>query len=398
MQRVRNADHAGGHLTGWGATQGKNSSHGIGRRLVLALPVVLATVTEALANEDTIDMSRAVFVVMAGSTVVPFIDPDTDRIAGTVDVGVVPHQVELASSISKLLVIDGKSAKVNVVDVVANEIRSIPLDLVPGRIAVSVDGLTAALADSGTGRVVLLDLLRRRSLGAIDGGAPVRDMVFSTDNRTLYVSRKDQDSIGAIEVAAARQEARIASGLPHGGLALSRSPNGRRLFVQPDGSAGVGVLDLERGRPLEPIEAGRASTVAFPSGTGAYLLIADNERATLTVIRDGTAATATLLKGATGVDTIYTAWFDTLALVPSTSAKAVLLYDLDALKPAGVVRLPAAPARGAVTPDGKKLYLPVPEAGKVVAIDARRRRLAASITVPGTPETVLLAGSYGICH
>ncbi|MDC6679372.1 hypothetical protein OEZ78_28320, partial [Leclercia adecarboxylata] len=129
----------------------------------------------------------------------------------------------------------------------------------------------------------------------------------------------DQDSIGAIEVAAARQEARIASGLPHGGLALSRSPNGRRLFVQPDGSAGVGVLDLERGRPLEPIEAGRASTVAFPSGTGAYLLIADNERATLTVIRDGTAATATLLKGATGVDTIYTAWFDTLALVPSTS-------------------------------------------------------------------------------
>lgn len=371
---------------------------GASRRLIVALPAILGAASTASADEDTIDMSRAVYVVIAGSTLVPFIDPDTDRIAGAIDVGAVPHQIELASSISKLLVIDGKTAKVNVVDVVSHNVRPVPLDFVPGRIAVSADGLMAALADPEAGQVVLLDLLRRRRIGGIAGGAPLRDMVFGADGRVLYVARKDQESIGVIEIADAGKEGHIATGLARSGVALTRSPNDRRLFVKPDESENIGVLDLDRGQPLAPIRAGRASTVVFPSGTGAYLLIADNELATLTVIRDGSASAATVLKAATGVSTIHTAWFDTLALVPSTTAKAILLYDLDTLQAAGVVRLPSAPARGAVTPDGKKLYLPIPEAGKVVAIDARRRRLATSITVPGAPQAVLLAGSYGICH
>jgi hypothetical protein len=74
------------------------------------------------------------------------------------------------------------------------------------------------------------------------------------------------------------------------------------------------------------------------------------------------------------------------------------MVDLDAMRPAGSIGLDAAPARGAVTPDGQKLYLPLPDAGTVAVVDARRRALVASIAMYGRPKAVRLAGSYGVCH
>jgi DNA-binding beta-propeller fold protein YncE len=127
-------------------------------------------------------------------------------------------------------------------------------------------------------------------------------------------------------------------------------------------------------------------------------LTVDNQSGSVTIGRDADGSVHTVLPGAPGIATIYSAWFDTLALAPSTAARAVLLYDLDEARLAGTIPLPAVPARGAVTPDGKKLYLPLPDAGRVAVLDASRRALVASIAVPGTPSLVLLAGSYGICH
>ena len=352
----------------------------------------------ARANEDTIDPTRAVFVSLSDQPAVAVIDPDTDTLAGRIDIGLVPRQIELASSIGKLLAIDGQSPRVNIVDLNLGTIRTVTLDLVADRLTVTPDGLTAALADTGSGRVVLLDLLRRRILGSVSDLPALHDMVFSADSASLYLAGDRQGAIDVVSVATGRLETAIATGLPHGSLALRRAPNGRRLFAQPDGGGGVGVLDPGRSGALDPIPAGPAPTVAFPSATGAYLLVADNRLGTLTIVHDGDVSNAAVLKASTGVDAIYSAWFDTLALVPSAAAGAVLLYDLEMMRPAGSIALAAAAGRGAVTPDGQKLYLPLTDAGEVAVINARQRRLTASIAVPGHPFSAVLAGSYGVCH
>jgi DNA-binding beta-propeller fold protein YncE len=376
---------------------GRPRKVGLTRRQLLPLLGVLATATAARANEDTIDMSHAVFVAMAGSERVCFIDPDTDRIAGFLNVGLVPHSVELASSISKLLATDGITNRVNIVDVVSGEIMTETLDFAPGRITVGPDGLTAALADPATGRLVLLDLLRRQKLGAFSGPAPLQDMLFSADGSTLFLSGGTSSAISAIDAGTARPAQPIETGLPPGTLALARSSDGRRLFVQ-SSSGAVGVVDLEHRHALAPIQAGADATVAFPSASGSYLLIANNQRGTLTVVRDTGEPLTTVFKAASGVSVVYTAWFESLALVPSATARALLIYDLDALKPAGSIPLAAAPERGGITPDGQKLYLPLPDAKTIAVFDARQRRLVASVSVPAPPAKVLLAGSYGVCH
>jgi DNA-binding beta-propeller fold protein YncE len=367
------------------------------RRQFISLLSLLAAPTAARANEETIDMSRAVYIAMAGSQHVPFIDPDSDRIAGTIDAGLVPDQLELCSSISKLLVTDGKSARLNIVDVVTGEIATAALDFVPGRITVDPDGLTAALADPQTGRLNLFDLLRRRALGTVTGPAPLQDMLFGADGHALYLSGGSNSEIAVIDVKAGRLAQPIDTGLPSATLALTRSPDGRRLFVQSN-SGEIGVVDLDHHQALPPIPADADSTVAFPSATGTFLFVANNRRGTLTVLRDTNQPVTTVMKAATGVSIVYTAWFESLALVPSETTRSLLLYDLDSLQPAGAVHLAAAPARGGVTPDGQKLYLPLPDARQIAVFDARQRQLVASVPVPGAPSKAFMAGSYGICH
>jgi DNA-binding beta-propeller fold protein YncE len=364
---------------------------------VLVLLAVLFTAS-ANADEDTIDMNRAILVSFADQSVVAFIDPDADKVVGDLDVGLVPKQIEMAASIGKLLAIDGATPRVNVVDLQFRTIRTVPLDLVPTRMTVSSDGLTVALADTASGHVELLDLLRRRILGSAGGLPPLRDMVFSTDSRKVYLAGARSGAIDVLDAANGQLGSAIATGLPHGSLAFGRAPNGRRLFVQSDSGGGVGVLDLERLRPLAPIPAGPASTVAFPSATGAYLLVVDNQRGTLTIIRDGDAQNPAVLKASTGVSIVYTAWFDTLALVPSVTARTLLLYDLESMQPAGGIALAGSPGRGGVTPDGQKLYLPLTDADQVAVINAQRRKLTETIAMPGHPTAIVLAGSYGVCH
>jgi len=368
-----------------------------GMRLILALLAGLFA-SSAYADEDTIDMSRAIFVSLADQHVVPYIDPDTDKIAGSIDTGLVSKQIEIASSIGKLLAIDGKTPRVNIVDLQLKTIRTVSLGLVPSRMTVSSDGLTVALADTQSGHVVLLDLLRRHIVGTVDSLPPLRDMVFSTDSKKVYLAGAQSGAIDVLDAVKGQLDPAIATGLPHGSLAFGRAPNGRRLFVQSDGGGGVGVLDLERPGPLAPIPAGPAATVAFPSATGAHLLVVDNQRGTLTIIGDGEAQNPVVLKAATGVSIVYTAWFDTLALVPSVTSRTLLLYDLAAMRSAGEIPLAGVPARGGVTPDGQKLYLPLTDADQVAVINAQRRKLTGTISMPGRPTAIVLAGSYGVCH
>jgi len=119
---------------------------------------------------------------------------------------------------------------------------------------------------------------------------------------------------------------------------------------------------------------------------------------TVTVVATSSMAVAAVLKGSAGTTTVYSGWFDTLALVPSTSERKLLVYDLEKLAKAGEITLPGGPGPGAVTPEGTKLYLALEGTRQVAVIDLQKRQLVKTIEVGHEPLAAILGRSFDFCH
>lgn len=158
------------------------------------------------------------------------------------------------------------------------------------------------------------------------------------------------------------------------------------------------MLDLATGRVVGRIDGGPGTTGAVPSGTGEVVLIADPARSTLTVVpRDGAGAPA-VLPGTAAMTEVYTAWLDSVAFVADVARGRLLVYDLDRRRANGEVALAGVPGRGAVTSDSAKLYLPLTDQPRLLAVDGQTGRVTAAIDLPGRPAAAIVAGGWGICH
>jgi len=169
-------------------------------------------------------------------------------------------------------------------------------------------------------------------------------------------------------------------------------------YVKARGSGTISLFDLSNFRPVRELEVGRRADKAFPTGFGGYLVVPDNSEKTVTIIATASLTVAAMLKGAAGMSTVYSGWFDTLALVPSATERKLLVYDLDRLARAPDIPLPGTAGPGAVTPDGAKLYLALQDASKVAVIDLQSRKLIRTIAVASNPVAAIMAKSFDVCH
>lgn len=346
----------------------------------------------AAAAEGLGDVQRIVFVAGKNETAVAAIAIDTDKIVGRLDLGLVPHRMQVSESLAKLVAADGRAGGVAVAELAAGKVQFLPLAFSPDRLLVSPDGLTLMAANDNSGAIALIDLLTVKEKGRIAGPANIRDVMFTGDATSLFIAADSVRGVAIYDVAAARQVS-VIEGAP--AIALARSPNGREGFALSDGT--ILHFDLKT-RTILGNAPGQGAAALFPTGTGRYLMLPGSTARTLTIAPTQPLASTRPLKAAAGVSAAYSAWFDTVAFVLSGPARTVLVYDLERLEPAGALALSGTPGPGVVTPDGGKLYLPVEESGEVVAIDARFRRRAASIPVGFSPVLAVMAGGYGICH
>jgi hypothetical protein len=98
------------------------------------------------------------------------------------------------------------------------------------------------------------------------------------------------------------------------------------------------------------------------------------------------------------MSSIYSGWFDEVAMVASATEPKLLALDLDRLAPAGEIALPGVPGPGAVTADGAKLYVPIAGADAIAVIDMRNRRLLKTIAVDAAPSAAVVSRSFDVCH
>jgi hypothetical protein len=365
------------------------------RLLVSALLVLVATPTYASTSDapDYSHLSGYAFVFGRDTSQVAVLDVDSLSVADTVDIGLTPTQAVVSSAYKRLIAIDGAQRKIAVYDLRGRRALEATLDFAPSSIVASADGRRIAAIAPDTGDVALIDAASLETKGRLRLGA-IGDAMFDGAWERLHVALHGVEGVQTFDARdgspmpayIAPSEARYS--------ALSRSATGRTIFARIAQSGDVDVIDAVRGSVSERkrLQGGRI----YPTGGGRYLLSLDEAAGRLAIENaEGSSVVTTVSWKARE---IYSAWFDTVAVASSPDSPELLVFDLDARRGSDRLRLPAPPGRGAVTSDGARIFLPVPDSDAVAAVDARRRSIQKFIVTQKRPFLVLIAGGYGICH
>jgi YVTN family beta-propeller protein len=356
-----------------------------------ALLVVALAQANAHAGQGFPNVKQNLFVAARSSQAITVIDTDLERVVGALDLGLEPKQFVVSDGVAKLAAIDEKTPRIVLAELVSGETKSVDFDFAPAKLVLAPDGIQLAVIGANT--IAFLDLLFVKETARAIGLPAVQDAVFGGDSQRLLASLAGSNGIVVISAGTGRETGRIE--WKTGVSAIVRSANGREGFAKAASGSEVAHLDLINGRVVGELHASAGAEIVS-SGLGKWLLAADAAEGKLRIAQSSPLKAAATLDAGPGLSALYSAWFDTVAIA-SVFQKAVI-YDLDAMARVRDIPLDGAAGPGSVTPDGRKLFLPLEDAGKVAVIDAQSRRLTNTIPVGPRPVAAVMAGGYGVCH
>lgn len=369
----------------------------ISRRLFSALFAgALLLPVAARAADGFVDGLRYVFVSGQDSTRVAVIDSRDDTLAGSLELGLVPSQLEIAGEQGKLAAVDGASARLALVAVDGGEAGMVALDFVPTRLLAAGGRIVAAAPASGWLAVVDVTVGKVVAQGHV---SPFRDLQPAGDGSRLLLAPETGEGLVLVDTSTLAVTAELAPPRPGlGGFSsLSRSPSGRVIYARAAGAPLVLAVDVAGGKMGGELAVGAGMARAYTNATGITLVLPDSAERSVALVpaslRGGVS-----LPGEAGVTGVYSGWFDTVAFIPSSDSRSVMVVDQPGAYRGDDIVLGARPGRGTVTPDGRKFYLPLVDANRVAVISAETRRLSGYVALPFQPSMALMARTFGICH
>ena len=279
------------------------------------------------------DGSR-VFAASVGTLTI--IRTDTRTAAATVTIDPYPTGLAVTPDGRRVLVMTISSARLALLDAATGAREpaiGLPQNLYPGgygRIAVSPDGQSATVANLDEW-LAIADLAAATARNRLLDMRP-RDVTFSRDGRTLYVTGcREYCTSGTVELLDSASHDTIRTltvGPAPDRLALS--PDGSRAYTTNVGGPSLSVVDLASGVVEATVPVGIEPTGLAVSPDGSRIYVANQTSGTLTVV--GAADNAVL----------------------------------------GTVRVPGAPREIVVTPDGRQAYVSTAAPNAVVVLDTAR--------------------------
>lgn len=336
------------------------------------------------------DVRKQLFIQHPNSRRLTLLNTADDSVTGDIALAVTPLKAEIALSTNLLAAIDGVTPQLALHRLDLGNDQILPLFFVPDLLTVTLDGRKLAVGDRKSGQAVLLPLTGEDKVPVALGQFPgLSDLMFSADGIRLVLAGDHLWEINTTDTDD-RKSAAVAT------RSLARSPDGYTLF----GKTQAGPVVLFNARTLEELKRipASAAAIAYPSATGTSLLLVDGAAHKITLLGGDPLDVIKRFSSRADTPTVYSGWFDSLALIPSQSGKAVEMIDLWKAAKQPDLSLPAAPLPGAVTSDGAKLYLPLAGEGRVAVIDLRERTILKILPLSQPASAAFMAESYGICH
>lgn len=379
--------------------------------LAVALAAVTSWTSVASALEDS---GRYVYVPNRASADVAVIDTVKDEVVARVPVGKVPHQVVIADTLGKFVASNTEDNTISIVDLgTLKPQATVKLGVSPEHMEISPNGMLVAVGNIGAGSLSLVSLTENREIGRVEGLIEPHNLTFSPDGSLIYVANLGANHVSVVEVASAKvvKEISVADPTPiaaatdraseefQGIINVTRTPDGRLGFAAHGEGNTLAVIDLRGQKKLKNLTMGELPWRAYSTADGRFMLVPNNGDRTVSVISTASLEVVATLPGAADMTGVNTGWFETTGFVISRSENKAVILDLVAMQTVGEIALPGTPETGVTTPDGRKLYVALSEAGKVAVIDIRQRKVVKMIDGVGEePWGVTMVGSVGYCH
>lgn len=329
------------------------------------------------------------------------VDLATDRVAGQVSFPEVPDAFAVSSGLGRIYGANRAARKLYVFNLATRAVEhEIDLPIEPRTTLLSPDGYTLAIAD-GESRLALVDLAEARVRGLVEGLEQPGDLAFSNDSFHLFVPN---DAAGRIEVIDTMSAIRLdpitlSFGEANGLSAVTRTPNGLYGLVVEQATGRLSVINFRNWEEMRMIEVGAQATRPYGTADGQFMMIANDDAATLTVISTAYFDTEAVIPAPKGVTSITTGFFETLAFITSESEMKSLVVDLETMEPVGEILYGGTPGPALVDPDGKRMYVPVAETGELVVVDVYNKEIISRVKgMDGVPTRIALAATNNYCH
>jgi YVTN family beta-propeller protein len=335
------------------------------------------------------DPTSVVMIVNRDSNDLAFLDMKTKKLVGSVFLGnnVNPHMVMMSPD-GRYVVTGGTRANMAyIVDVRTLQlVKKIPVDIAPEHLSFSPDSRWYYQGNPEGDSISVIDMQSLSKIKTIPGFAEPLNVTFLPDGSKAYVGNYGAHWIGVvdvrrhelakkIQVAAAPGMAKLDPdkylGELHGINIAALSNDGKTLYAA-DGDFGVvAVIDPREDKVLKTIRVGKDPWRIYLSHDGKYAITPNNGDQTISIIdlqAGKVAATLEAGENMTGVN-----FAQGKAFVISSTSGFVYVYDMNALRPAGRIKIGTNVQLETATTDTKdeKLYLADSTENAVVIIDAK---------------------------
>ncbi|KAK1178904.1 IPT/TIG domain-containing protein [Streptomyces sp. NBS 14/10] len=265
--------------------------------------------------------------------------------------------------------------------------HTIPVGPTPVGIAVTPNGATAYVADSGGTAVTAISTATDTVAATVTVGSGPWAVAVSPDGAYAYVTRTSAGAVAVIATATNTVAATISGFSSPRGLAVT--PDGSRLYVANSGAGTVAVVNTATRAVIATVTVGSSPDAVVVRPDGAVVYVSNTGSGTVSAISTATNTVSATISGFSSPHGLAVTPDGSQLYVANTGGQAVGVVSTATNTVGSSVPIPVGgPAYLAISPDKTLVYAVTPAPGAVTVINLSAATITATLVGFQSPQRI----------